>query len=391
MRITRNTPIRRLRPHAVWVPLILAIAGCEAGRPPGGGDGGGSEAMPSDGPPVFRVDASWPREMPNKWIMGAVTAVFVDSRDHVWVAHLPETLTPEETSAVQDPPIGTCCAPAPSVIEFDADGAVVQGWGDSSQDVSEYPRNPHGLFVDHNDFVWVGTYRHHRVMKFTRSGELVMTLGEYDVNGGSDDPRLLGGPAGIWVDPESNEVFIADGYANRRVVVFDGETGDYLRHWGAYGEAPDDEYRYDYAGRGEEDAPPGQFSTVHGVIGSRDGLIYVADRRGNRIQVFRQSGEYVAEKTIAPLTLASGSAFVLALSPDPDQRWLYLADGTNHKVWTLRREDLEVVGEFGRGGRQAGQFLRPHGMSVDSRGNLYVGEASTGRRVQKFTAGSGSS
>ena len=214
-----------------------------------------------------------------------------------------------------------------------------------------------------------------------------MTLGEYDSNGGSDDPRLLGGPAGIWVDPESNEVFIADGYRNRRVVVFDGETGEYQRHWGAYGEAPDDEYEYDYAGRGADGPPPGQFSTVHGIIGSRDGLIYVADRRGNRIQVFRQSGEYVAEKTIAPLTLASGSAFVPAFSPDQEQRWLYLADGTNHKVWTLRREDLEVVGEFGRGGRQAGQFLRPHGMSVDSRGNLYVGEASTGRRVQKFTVG----
>jgi DNA-binding beta-propeller fold protein YncE len=328
------------------------------------------------------VDPTWPRELPNNWILGAVTGVFVDARDHVWVTHLPETLTEEETSAVQKPPIATCCAPAPAVIELDAKGAVVQGWGDPSQDISIYPRNPHGVFVDHNDFVWIGTYMHHRVMKFTRDGKLVLTIGAYDKTNGSGDPTLLGGPAGIWVDPKTNEAFIADGYRNRRVVVFDGASGKYLRHWGAYGEPPDDSSKP--AERTPDSPPPKQFSTVHGLTGSRDGLIYVADRRGNRIQVFEQRGTFVREQIIAPRTLASGSAFVIVLSPDPQQQWLYLADGTNHKIWILRRSDLEVVGEFGRGGRQVGQMLRPHGMSVDSKGDLYVGEASTGRRVQKF-------
>ena len=350
-------------------------------------DSGTAGAGSPDAPPVFRVDASWPRELPNDWILGSITSVFVDAQDHVWITHLPETLTPEEAAAVQDPPIGECCVPAPVVIELDPEGAVVQAWGDpATQDVSEFPRNAHGLFVDHNGFVWIGTYRHHRVMKFTRSGEHLLTLGEYDVNGGSDHTTLLGGPAGIWVDPETNEVFVADGYRNRRVVVFDGETGEYRRHWGAYGKLPNDEAEYDYAARTGDTPPPPQFSTVHGLVGSSDGLIYVADRRGNRVQVFRQDGSYVTEKTVAPLTRASGSAFVVALSPDEEQRWLYLADGTNHKVWVLRRSDLEVVGEFGRGGRQAGQFIRPHGMDVDSQGNVYVGEASTGRRVQKFVA-----
>ena len=340
--------------------------------------------LATGGIPMFQVDTSWPKEMPNLWILGSVTSVFVDSNDHVWITHLPETLTPEETSAAQDPPIGECCLPAPVVIEFDADGNVVQGWGDpSTQDVSEFPRNAHGLFIDHEDNVWIGTFRHHRVMKFTRSGQLLMTIGEYDNNRGSNDTNFLGGPAGIWVDPEDNEVFIADGYRNRRVVVYDGDTGDYLRHWGAYGEVPDD--LYSYAQEDPEGSPPRQFSTVHGVVGANDGLIYVADRRGNRIQVFQQNGEFVMEKIIAPETLASGSAFVIALSPDDNQEWLYLADGTNHKVWILHREDLEIVGQFGRGGRQVGQFLRPHGMGIDSHGNLYVGEASTGRRVQKFT------
>jgi DNA-binding beta-propeller fold protein YncE len=356
--------------------LSFALSACASER---------EAAKTQDRPatPSFRVDPSWPQEMPELWILGSVTGVFVDAKDHVWVTHLPETLTEEETSAVQEPPIATCCAPAPTVIELDPEGKVVQGWGDPAQDISIYPRNPHGIFVDHNDFVWIGTFRHHRVMKFTRSGEHVLTIGKYEENGGSNHQELLGGPAGIWVDSGTNEAFIADGYRNRRVVVFDGETGKYLRHWGAYGDAPDDEY--DYGDRDPDGPPPRQFSTVHGLTGSKDGLIYVADRRGNRIQVFRQDGEFVAEKIIAPRTLASGSAFVIVLSPDSEQQWLYLADGTNHKVWILRRSDLEVLGEFGRGGRYVGQFLRPHGMSVDSKGNLYVGEASTGRRVQKFT------
>ncbi len=375
--------MRRAWSVSTWAAAIV-VAAC------GGGEGADAEAASAaDGPPSFSVDPGWPLELPNDWILGSITAVFVDSQDHVWITHLPETLTPEEIAAVQDPPIGECCVPAPVVLELDAEGALVQAWGDpATQDVSEFPRNAHGLFVDHNDFVWVGTYRHHRVMKFTRAGELLMTLGEYDVTGGSGDTTLLGGPAGVWVDPGTNEVFVADGYRNRRVVVFDGETGAYLRHWGAYGEAPDDEARYDY-GAFDAANPPTQFSTVHGLVGSNDGLIYVADRRGNRIQVFRQDGSYVTEQVIAPDTRASGSAFVIALSPDAEQRWLYLADGTNHKVWVLERETLAVVGDFGRGGRQVGQFIRPHGMSVDSRGNIYVGEASTGRRVQRFTVDGG--
>jgi DNA-binding beta-propeller fold protein YncE len=381
-----NSPSTKLLSAAALAALVLFLA---AGRP-------AAEQAKAANAPTFKVDPNWPQEMPNHWIMGAVTGVFVDSKQHVWVTHLPETLTEEElyeepwkvgTGPEPGKPkpvqLGTCCKAAPPVLEFDQQGKLVQGWGQGSfTDFSDWPREPHGIFVDHQDNVWVGSYNRHRVMKFTRDGKLLLTLGEYEKTGGSADTHLLGGPSGIWVDPASNEVFISDGYRNRRVIVFD-ITGKYLRHWGAYGKVPDDTTKFDPKSMMSGELPS-QFSTPHGITGSKDGKIYVADRRGNRVQVFDHQGKFIAEKVIAPATLSSGSAFVPVLSPDPQQTWLYVADGTNHKVWILRRSDLEIVGDFGRGGRQLGQFLRPHGMSIDSQGNLYVGEASTGRRVQRF-------
>jgi DNA-binding beta-propeller fold protein YncE len=392
-------PIIRLRLSHLCAAALLCVAALASSESRVQGQ---ASAVPS-----FKVDPSWPLEMPNHWIMGAVTGVFVDAKQHVWVTHLPETLTEEELyeepwNVVAPPPargaapaasapkerpvkIATCCKAAPPVLEFDQQGKLVQGWGQGSyDDMTDWPREPHGIFVDHNDFVWVGSFNRHRVMKFTRDGKRVMTLGEYEKTAGSADTHLLGGPSGIWVDPQTNEVYISDGYRNRRVIVFDGATGKYLRHWGAYGNVPDDTERFDPKTM-VNGALPKQFSTPHGITGSKDGKIYVADRRGNRIQVFDHQGKFLAEKVIAPATLSSGSAFVPVLSPDAQQQWLYVADGTNHKIWILRRADLEIVGEFGRGGRQVGQMLRPHGMSIDNQGNLYVGEASTGRRVQKFT------
>jgi sugar lactone lactonase YvrE len=393
-----NNVRTRLLSAAAFAAIVFLAAGHPAAE----------QAKPAANAPTFKVDPTWPQEMPNHWIMGAVTGVFVDAKQHVWVTHLPETLTEEELyeepwnvvtppapaggrggaaapAAPREKPvqIGTCCKAAPPVLEFDQQGKLVQGWGQGSyDDMTNWPREPHGIFVDHQDNVWVGSFNRHRVMKFTRNGKLLLTLGEYEKTNGSADTHLLGGPSGIWVDPTSNEVFISDGYRNRRVIVFD-VNGKYLRHWGAYGNVPDDTERFDPKTM-VTGALPKQFSTPHGITGSKDGKIYVADRRGNRVQVFDHQGKFLAEKVIAPATLSSGSAFVPVLSPDAQQTWLYVADGTNHKVWILRRSDLEIVGDFGRGGRQLGQFLRPHGMSIDNQGNLYVGEASTGRRVQRF-------
>jgi sugar lactone lactonase YvrE len=338
--------------------------------------------------PAFEVDPGWPQALPNDWIVGLPLGIYVDSRDQIWVVQNAGALSAAELAKAQDPPVAECCVPAPAVLVFDTQGKAVQSW--SGEGVEGWPtwseKNPiggvHGVFVDHRDNVWIATHSQFHVMKFTRDGRHLLTIGEPDSTGGSNDPDRLGGPADIWVNPATDEVFVADGYRNRRVVVYDGETGRYLRHWGAYGKRPDDQYR---PGSRAAGAPPSeQFSTPHGLIGSRDGLLYVADRSNSRIQVFRFDGTFVMERNIAPGTLASGAAFDVALSPDPEQRFLYVADGTNNKVRILRRGDLQEVGSFGRAGRQVGQFTRVHNIAVDSRGNIYTTEAADGRRIQRF-------
>ena len=341
-----------------------------------------SAHKPMADPPSFEVDPFWPQPLPNNWIIGQVSGVAVDSRDHIWIVHRPGSLTPTDAGAVQEPPISQCCVPAPPVIEFDQAGNVVQAWG-GPESFAGWPASEHGIFVDHADNVWIGGTSH-VVLKFTRDGQQLLQIGEFGSTGGSSDRQLLGSPADIAVDPETNEVYIADGYGNRRIIVFDAETGEYLRHWGAYGNPPDDRELAPY----DPAVPPLEsFRTpVHAVRLSRDGKVYVADRVNNRVQVFFRDGEFLTEASIARSTLSMGSAWDIEFSPDVEQTYMYVTDGTNDKVWILNRQDLEIVGQFGRSGRYAGQFHWVHSVAVDSQGNLYTGEVDTGQRVQRFVA-----
>lgn len=355
--------------------ILLAVSACtptEEGAP-----------AVTAGVPAFQVDPFWPKPLPNDWILGQVAGVAVDSRDHVWIVHRPGSLTPEEAGAAQTPPISECCVPAPSVIEFDAEGNVVQAWGGPGTE-GWLLEGEHGIYVDHQDNIWIGSSGGdvQVVQKFTRDGRVLLQIGELGRTGGSGDTALLGRPTDFAVDAATNEVFITDGYGNRRLIVFDAETGEYKRHWGAYGAPPDDSDPGPYD---PEASPSRSFrSPVHAVRLSDDGRVYVADRVNNRIQVFDKAGGFLTEAFVRPATLSMGSAWDVDLSPDPEQTYLYLADGTNNKVWILRRESLEVVGEFGRNGRYAGGFHWLHSIAVDSRGNLYTGEVDTGKRVQKF-------
>jgi DNA-binding beta-propeller fold protein YncE len=326
--------------------------------------------------PSFKSDPTW-FKLPSDFKWGQVIGIFADSRGHVWTSSQGR------------------------IAEWDPNGKMVQSWDARGPD-----RNwstIHGLFVDHNGFVWTNARESNLTVKFTRDGKPVLVIGEFDKTGGSNDTRLMGRPSEIWVDPADNEVFVADGYGNRRIIVFDGATGKYLRHWGAYGKRPEDPPPGSQGAQGVQAAqaarvqggsepvlaaPPTQFRTPHGIVGSRDGLIYLSDRANNRIQVFRQNGEFVREKILRPRCGAQEKAtwtpkrpcgneatFSVGFSPDRAQTYIYSADGGSHVITILRRSDLEVVGEFGGSGVGPGQLGRPHNLSVDPSGNIFVAEA----------------
>jgi DNA-binding beta-propeller fold protein YncE len=340
------------------------------------------------------VDPFWPKELPNNWIIGQVSGVAVGPNDHIWIVHRPRTLTAREAGAVQTPPLSSCCVPAPSVIEFDQEGNVVRAWGGGPGSAPYWPRTEHGIHVDAAGNVWIASNggADHVVLKFTSEGRFLLQIGRPGETAGSNDTVRLGQPTAVDVDVAANEVYVADGYRNRRVIVFDAMTGAYKRRWGAYGRRPvdGDSVAYDatvasiWPPTYDTTALPQQFLTVHAVRLAHDGLVYVADRVNNRIQVFRKDGTFVREGFVARGTRAMGSVWDIAFSRDTSQAFLLVPDGTNQKVWILRRDDLSVVGSFGHGGRMAGQFGWVHNVAVDSRGNVYTTEVDIYKRVQRF-------
>jgi hypothetical protein len=345
--------------------------------------------------PVYEFDPTWPKlPLPNHWIMGNVAGMAEDEKDHIWVTQRPLSGNLSDDYAQMDPPAAECCRMAPSIIEFDAAGNVVQAFGGPdpknpkgkhTADGYEWPRE-HGLFIDYKGNVWTGSDEEgaSTITKMTHDGKIIKQKGKFGQGKSSLDTENFGQPAGLFVDAKANEVYVADGYHNRRVIVLDADTLAFKRMWGAYGHKPMDiprsEYKYDPAG-----PPNQQFSNpVHCVEISRDELVYVCDRVNDRIQVFKKDGTYVKEGFVAKWTRGFGSVHDISLSRDPQQRWVFVADGANRKVWIVRRSDLKVLGSFGHGGHYAGEFAITHAMAIDSKGNLYVGETIGGNRVQKF-------
>ena len=335
-------------------------------------------------PPKFQVEPFWPKPLPDNWILGQVSGVAVASDDTIWVVHRPGTLLDDEKLALRDPPATRCCKPAPSVLQFDAEGNLKRSWGGLGAGY-DWPKSEHGIHVDGEGNVWIAGNgkEDHQILKFSPEGKFLMQIGRPGAPGGSNSTTQLGSPAHMTTDEAASEVYVADGYLNRRVIVFDSKSGEYKRHWGAYGKQPGtDETLPSY----KPDAPVSQGfgNPVHCVRLSNDGLVYVCDRVNNRIQVFRKDGTFVKEFRVEPQTLRGGSVYDLVFSVDPEQSYVFLVDGANNQVVTLARENGAVRSKWSQSGRMAGQFLIVHNIAIDSQGNLYTAEVGFGRRTQRF-------
>ncbi|HTS74583.1 MAG TPA: hypothetical protein VMG40_00175 [Bryobacteraceae bacterium] len=385
--------------------------------------------------PKFEVDPMWPKPLPNHWVMGNIIGVSVDAQDHIWIIHRQGSLEAMELYGVANAPKGAnkrhngvveseCCVPAPPVLCFDEQGNLLKSWGGQDGDGYVWPDSNHGIFVDYKGNVWIGgngrggapggrgrgargaagagrgapedesqiaargrgrgpvTVHDSMVMKFTQDGKFLMQIGHSGAAIDSNDEHNLGLPAKEYVDPKTNELYVADGYGNKRVIVFDADTGAYKRHWGAFGHRPDDTNPGPYDPNAPEDQ---QFrNPVHCAMLSNDGMVYVCDRPNDRIQVFKPDGTFVKEKILYKDTLGDGSVWDIAFSKDAQQKYIYLADGANEQVHILDRDTLDVLTSFGDGGRQPGEFYAVHSIATDSKGNIFTTETYRGQRIQKF-------
>jgi DNA-binding beta-propeller fold protein YncE len=417
--------------------------------------------------PTFQVDPFWPKPLPNHWILGSVTGVALDAREHVWIVHRgldSLTVRTEAGLALTPPGSEVCCAPAPQVLHFDPAGNLVGHWGGPGQGF-DWPVSPGGIVVDGKGNVWIaaagvdpptpgrgrgapaeegaetgrggqaGAGRaaggaaggggggggaaggaavaagggqaaggaaqgggrggggrgggqaapprptDAQVLKFSSDGKFLLQIGQAGKPGDSASTTGLNRPASVEVDPAANELYVADGAANRRIVVFDANTGAYKRHWGAYGAKPDDSAMGPYDPNA---APAKQFRSPSCVRLAKDGSVYVCDRQNDRIQVFKKDGTFIKEGFVSKTTMGNGSVWDIAFSNDPQQQFLYVADGQDQKVFILRRDTLETVGSIGDGGRWPGYFYGVGSVAVDSKGNVFTGETFEGKRVQKF-------
>jgi DNA-binding beta-propeller fold protein YncE len=352
--------------------------------------------------PTFEPDPAFPK-LPNGGVLGNVAKVVVDRHDNVWIIHRPRTVPAGKT-------------PAPPVLEFDAAGKFLQAWGGDGPGY-DWPDAEHNVFVDHKDNVWVsgsspgGQSKTQRsddmLLKFSNTGRFLLEIGGRSVTLGSKDTNSVNKPGDLFVSAKTNEMYVADGYGNRRVIVFDADTGAFKRMWGAFGKPPEDDA--DSGGFGSSGGPLGATggrgggggaappaldtegpgspvfaSPVHGIIVSNDDIVYVADRSNRRVQMFTPEGKYLGQFFVNRAGPSRDSVCGFALSPDKNQQFLYVADFGNSHLVVFDRKKLDVLYQFGKRGAEPGDFQGIHHIAVDSKGNLYTGEVAPGARVQRF-------
>lgn len=360
--------------------------------------------------PVYKVDPFWPKRLPNKWSMQQIVDIYIDKEDHVWVLNRADDARPDELGAATTPPRAECCVLGPEVLEFDTDGSVLRAWG-NQQYVPGWPGRLQTIGVDRDENVWIsGTMPGDSIIKFTKDGKFLWDFGHRGPKVPADQVQqdnqqtaiFPPGIAAFDFDEDARELYIPDGFLNKRVLVYDMDTGAFKRGWGGHG-VPLSEIDnnptppYDISG-----PPPDQMAfapALHCAHPSRDGLVYVCERGSDRIQVFTKQGKYVKEFFIHPSTQSRGpncggiwstkappcgTVYNLTLSTDPQQKYLLVADGTNNMVWILDRDSGKLVSSFGGNGRYAGQLHWIDSIAMDSKGNVYTGEVEDGKRIQKF-------
>jgi DNA-binding beta-propeller fold protein YncE len=360
----RNVSIR----IAVAAFVVFAATGYQ-GKPLRGQASQPAPHVGEGGVPTFQLNAAWAK-LPSKWRVGSVSSAAVDEKNHMWIIHRPRTLKENERAMA-----------APPVLEFDNDGNFVQGWGGKSEGFT-WPTVEHAIHVDHKGNVWLSGANSgsrtvdNEILKFTKAGKFLMQIGHNGKSQGNTDTENLHQPTGLFVFPRTNELFVSDGYINRRVIVFDADSGKYKRHWGAYGKTPaanpKDIAPIPPAGSVKPAATTDplkwyaeslqQFDTVHDVVVSNDGLVYVADRGNKRVQVFTLDGKYLSQVFLGVDNVERLQSRAVALSPAPEQQFLYVGGWPD--IWILNRKTLEVLGTL--------QGSQAHHIRTDLKGNVYA-------------------
>ena len=324
--------------------------------------------------PTFEVDRAWPK-VPPQWKLGDPSSMAIDAKDNVWVLHRPRTLKPADAAKA-----------APPVIVFDTAGNYVKAWGGAAAGY-EWPEREHGIHIDYKGFVWLGgnscptnglpglkPVADDQLLKFTQDGKLVLQIGKSNQSKGNADTKNLHRPADEWVYPQTNELFVADGYGNHRIAVFDADSGAFKRMWGAFGNKPmDDDNCQIVTPKTFSDPGPQQFSIVHAIRIAKDGTVYVADREYRRVQMFSKDGKFLKQLVKTDIAFARD----LALSPDANQQYLYVGGGNG--IFILDRKTLEIVGNI----QPPGILGAGHEIAVDSKGNIYIAQTTAG--LQKLT------
>ena len=364
--------MKQTNPSAVVIALVAAAAmGATALTATGAAAQTPAQAQ-TRSVPTFAVDPAWPK-VPPQWKLGDVSSMTTDAQGNIWVLHRPRTL--------KDPDFAKA---APPVIVFDQAGNYVKSWGGEGQGY-DWPQREHGIYIDPKGFVWLGgnncpsnglarlkPVADDAILKFTQDGKFVMQIGHSNQSKGNADTANVHRAADVQVYPPTNELFVADGYGNHRVIVFDADTGAFKRMWGAFGNKPQDDDHCEIVRHTNFDPPgPQNLSVVHSIRVAHDGMVYVADRENRRVQLFSNDGKFIKQHLNGASTFANS----VALSPDQDQQFLYV--GAGKQIAILDRKSLDRVGTVDMPGMIGGHLI-----TTDAKGNIYV--AGTGQGLQRL-------